>query len=366
MRWRQQHFLLLALLHGCASQPPARTQPEPTPEEAPRPAPAPPRIPPPAPPSGPLVEFGEGLELEVTATVDLPAAVPADAVALALLEPGDGFVLLADGSDRVHILELASGTRRWRSRPLGGATRAVAACGERFAAFSDGGGVALFEWVPERGGRVIARGRLMLSAEGLRGFFAECSRLALDGPGGTIVVLDALLGRVERTLRRAGSRSLVSRPSLHSWLLLARGQALELRNLKTDRASILSAVPLEGEQGSLLQAHVIGERIVAEHCDAQARCALGLREFGGASIASHAVDGSRSGWGAGVPSRVQISAGASYATWQRAGLPVQLIELSSGRRAMLGEPGAVAFSRHDERVLVRLEGARLTRLRIGR
>jgi hypothetical protein len=357
----------LCLLTACASGPHAEPRaPESMGSEPALRPPAPPTIPPPAPPSGPLTDASHPVRVEVVHQQQRGGEGDA---AVALLPPVASAVLIAEGDGKVRVLEGHSGALRWRSSVAGEAPQ-VARCHERIAVVGDGV-VQVAEWVTERHGRVIDRGRFQLAASGLRGFYGNCAMLALDGRAGSVVVLDTVVGSVGKTVRHVSSPPLYSRVSRYGWLLAARDGGVVLTNLRSGE-SFPRPLALRGQWGELTQAHVVGaDHIIAEHCDEAQRCRITLLDFKGAERAGVTVDGRGSRWGAGVPSLLEVARDGRHALWWREGLAPQLIELESGRRGQLptqepAGPHAVAFSHeHPDRFVV-ADSQHITVLKISR
>lgn len=329
----------LLLAAGCASRQP-RPPPSPPPPASAKPAP------PPAPPALPVAftpSSQQPLALLPVAQIAMQPArastsgqdAPGSVADVAFLPP-DGRNLVAVGNDdRAWIAELQTGKTHWKSRPLGKDAERVMVCGNRFAVQTYGGLVAVYEWVPEGRGRVIDRGRFELGFGKLLGLFASCSQAAFATLDGKLIAFDTLLGSVARVVREASYTQFESRVTDNGWTFVNRAPRPQLYNLQAGETfePQLAAQP---EDGRLMQAFVAGaEQILTEHCSETRACVVRLLDFKGRPRLQHRFDGSAGVWTSDVPSRIAVSADLRHLVWYRDGLPLQVVEVDTGRRAEL-------------------------------
>ena len=346
--------LLIAV--GCAAPQPraAPPAPRPAPPAPPPPAPALPAIPSPRSQEPLVLERVTQLELQPARASTSGQKVEGSVADVAFLPPDGRSVVAVGNDDRAWIAELTRGRAHWKSRPLGKDAERVVVCGKRFAVQTSGGGLAVYEWVPEGRGRVIDRGRFELGSGKLLGLFTGCTQAAYATLDDKLIAFDVQLGSVAKVMRDASYAHFDTRVTENGWLFVPGGPRPRLLNLGTDE-SIEPELAAPSGDGRLMQAFVVaGDQILTEHCTAARACVVRLLDFKGRPRLEHHFDGSAGVWTSDVPSRIAISAELRYLAWYRDGLPLQVVESETGRRAQLPSiqrtPSAVvaaAFSPYE-------------------
>lgn len=324
---------------ACGASQPA---PVPPPRAAP-PAAAPLPPEPPAPPAPPSPRSSEPLLLKEVAQVALqPSRARTSAqetegsvADVAFLPPDGRYVVGGGNDDRIWIVDLQTGAAHWKSPQLGKDVERIDVCAPRIVAQTYEGRVAVYEWVSEGRPRVIDRGRFELGMGALRGAFGGCAQIAYAAQWDKLLVFDVLLGRTAKVLRDVSYAVFESRANEHGWIFVYGADGVRLYNLSDDQV-LPSALAVEGPDGRLTQAHVVSSnRILTEHCATAKSCVVRLVESNGTPRVEHRFEISGSVWGVDVPSRIAFSTDARYFFWYRDGLPLQVVETETGRRAQL-------------------------------
>lgn len=266
-------------------------------------------------------------------------------------------LLIGGGNDdRVHLAEIASGRELWASPKLGKDVEAVAACGEHFAGLTYHNRLAIYRRRP--GARVEAE-RVGHGGSKWIAFTEDCAHILTAAFLGPLLIYErggALAAELPsdgyrgfgyadgRTAYRA--RVATPRPPTNGLDPDPDDPALdpdqptaEQRYFlytwdRTPDRGVVTELPYVYEDHDLgLLTQVQPTRwggLIREYCDRR-RCRVILEDRG--QIVDFAVDGGV--WTLTLGSALALSSGGEYLAWYRDGLPVQIVELATGRRVAL-------------------------------
>lgn len=254
---------------------------------------------------------------------------------------GERSELLVGGGndDRIHVAEIASGRELWVSPKLGKDVEAVASCGgEFFAGLTYHNRLLVYR--KPFGGRVQVESTSHGGGAKWLAFTDDCEHLLMPEFLGQLYLYERRSGALAAELpsdgyRRFGvsdKRTVYRRdgagPSLgeaHYWEYSwdsspARGSSRELPYRVED-----------DELGLLVQVLPIpGGGFLREYCDRE-RCRVILGD--GDRVVDFAVAGGV--WTLALGSTLALSRGGEHLAWYRDGLPVEVVELATGKRASL-------------------------------
>lgn len=271
---------------------------------------------------------------------------------------GERSELLVGGGndDRVHLAEIASGRELWASPKLGKDVDAVAACGEHFAGLTYHNRLAIYHRRPGAG---VEAERVGPGGSEWLAFTEDCAHIltaAFLGPlliykrGGALAAelpSDGYRGfgyADRRTVYRAPVAA--PRPPTNGLDPDPDDAALDPDQPTTEPRYFLytwdgtPGVGVTTELPYVYEDHELGlltqvqptpwGGLVREYCDHR-RCRVILEDRG--QIVDFAVDGGV--WTLTLGSVIALSAGGEYLAWYRDGLPVQIVEMATGRRVAL-------------------------------
>ena len=245
----------------------------------------------------------------------------------------------AGNDDRIHVAEIASGRELWASRKLGKDVEAVASCGgEFFAGLTYHNRLLVYR--KPFGGRVQVESTSHAGGSEWLAFTDDCQHLVMPEFLGPLYIYARGSGALAAELpsdgyRRFGvsdKRTVYRRggagPSMgearyweYAWdSSPAQGTSRELPyKVEDDELGLLVQVR-PTPWGGLLR----------EYCDRE-RCRVILDDRD--QIVDFAVAGGV--WTLSLGSTLALSRGGEYLAWYRDGLPVEVVELATGKRAAL-------------------------------
>jgi hypothetical protein len=299
-----------------------------------------------APPEESPPRAAEPLPLRVEATVTLQPAraktsgntTDGSVAGVAFFGPRSEMIVGGGNDDRVHLAELASGRELWVSSKLGKDVEAVAACGEHFAAITYHGRLAVYR--KRAGGGVSTESIRHAGGSKWLAFTEDCQHLLTPDFLGPLFIYRREGGGLAAEVPSAGYRNFgyaggrLTYRSDGADYTLATARYFVFRWADDPSRGAIEALPYAVEDDALgLLVQVLPTPwggLAREHCDRE-RCRVVLEDRG------VAVDFAVAGgvWTLALGSRLAISSGGEYLAWYRDGLPVQIVELASGRRAAL-------------------------------
>ncbi|MCA9637172.1 MAG: hypothetical protein KC420_14190 [Myxococcales bacterium] len=279
---------------------------------------------------------------------------------VAFLGPQSELLVGGGNDDRVHVAEIASGRERWASPKLGKDVEAVAACGEHFAGLTYEGRLEVYRRAPS--GKIEREPGRRGGGSKWLAFTEDCEHLLTPEFLGQLFIYERRSGALAaelpadgyRNFGYAGGRTVYrTRVPLPAQpgpkppsggtvdLVPADPPPFEERYFLYDWHAAGS--PARGTTTPLPYAHeddALGwltqvkptpwGGLIREYCDRR-RCRVILEDR--QRIVDFAVAGGV--WTLALGSALELSADGAYLAWYRDGLPVEIVELRSGRRVQL-------------------------------
>jgi len=273
----------------------------------------------------------------------------------AFLGPDSQLIASGGNDDRVRVHDIRTGKQVFVSGGLGKDVDHVVACQNgSFAAETYSGKVVVFD---RKGDKIRKRTTYKGSMGALVGWTNDCNYLMHAQFLASLELVDPQSGRVLVQIPAQGMRSF----SLYdNRLLHAQGEQWSLWTYSGQPQTSLSRpieIPRELAGAPLVQAHVRDAGMMVEYCQ-PGTCTTQILRDAAEPLVEVVFDATHSVWVMTLGSHLELAPDGRYLFWYRDGLAPQVVELATGRRAVLeliprtmSSTVTAAFSPHEPGLL---------------